>query len=257
MPGAKFARRTAAAVTAASALALAGSSPAPAMDRTAAAAALTDGTQAAVVLGWGSVVAGDEFNYTGRPDRANWKLYDGPGHSGKGIRSPKAWLVGSGVVTVSGDAEGTTGGMSAKFAQQQYGRWEARMKTNARDTQYHPVVMLWPNNNESPTCAEIDYAEGTADTTKIKFNLHHACHGPHFQTRASLRLDTTQWHNYALEWTAAGIKGYLDGALWFTDMDPAHQPTVRMHQTLQLDWFPNGAPPKPSQMQVDWIRVYK
>jgi licheninase len=40
-------------------------------------------------------------------------------------------------------------------------------------------------------------------------------------------------------------------------MNPAHQPTVGMHQTVQLDWFPSGTPTKPSQMQVDWIRVYK
>jgi hypothetical protein len=30
-----------------------------------------------------------------------------------------------------------------------------------------------------------------------------------------------------------------------------------MHQTLQLDWFPTGAHTAPSQMQVDWVRVYK
>jgi licheninase len=30
-----------------------------------------------------------------------------------------------------------------------------------------------------------------------------------------------------------------------------------MQQTVQLDWFPNGTHTKPSQMQVDWIRVYK
>ena len=75
--------------------------------------------------------------------------------------------------------------------------------------------------------------------------------------RAAKTIDTTQWHNYAVEWTPAGITGYLDGSLWFVDTNPAHQPTVGMHQTVQLDWFPNGTPTKPSQMQVDWIRVYK
>lgn len=262
-----FAMRTAAALTAAGVLALTGCGAAPGLDRAgpmdrAAAlsgvtqAAVSDGTQAAVVRGWGPVVAGDEFSYAGPPDRAKWKVYNGPGHAGKGIRSPNAFAVAGGVVTVSGDAAGTTGGMSARFAHQQYGRWEARMKTSARDMQYHPVILLWPNHNKSPTCAEIDYAEGTWDTTLIGFNLHHACSGPDFQSRASRAIDTTQWHNYAVEWTPAGITGYLDGSLWFADMNPAHQPTVGMHQTVQLDWFPNGTPTKPSQMQVDWIRVY-
>jgi hypothetical protein len=30
-----------------------------------------------------------------------------------------------------------------------------------------------------------------------------------------------------------------------------------MHQTVQLDWYPDGTATKESQMQVDWIRVYK
>jgi hypothetical protein len=219
-------------------------------------AAGDDGIQAAVVNGWGPVVAGDEFSYTGPPDPAKWKVYNSGGHAGQGIRSPSAWAVAGGVATVSGDSAGTTGGMSAKFAQQQYGRWEARMKTSARDPKYHPVLILWPNNNTSPTCAEIDYAEGTSDTTRIKFFLHCACDGPDYQVQAARTIDTTQWHNYAVQWSPAGITGYIDGAPWFTDTNPAHQPTVGMHQTVQLDWFPDGTPTKPSQMQVGWVRVY-
>jgi licheninase len=255
-----LAGRTAAAMVAAVALALTGYVAASARDRPAAVtavAAASDGTQAAVARGWGPVVAGDEFNYAGQPDPATWKVYKGSGHAGKGRRTPNALAVGGGVVTVSGDAAGTTGGMSARFAPRHSGRWEARMKTSARDLHYHPVLLLWPNHNNSPTCAEIDYAEGNADTRLIRFNLHYACSGPSFQTRASRAIDTTQWHNYAVEWTPAGITGYLDGSPWFRDMNPAHQPTVGMHQTVQLDWFPSGTPTKPSQMQVDWIRVYK
>jgi len=215
-----------------------------------------DGTQAAVVFGWGPVVTGDEFSYTGAPNPLKWGVYNSPGHAGNGIRSPNAWSVDGSVVTVSGDSAGTTGGMSAKFAQQQYGRWEVRMRTSARDPKYHPVLILWPNNNTSPNCAEIDYAEGTSDTSRIKFFLHYACSGSNFQTQAAQPMDTTQWHNYAVQWTPSGITGYIDGVQWFTDTDPAHQPPVGMHQTIQLDWFPDGTATLPSQMQVDWVRVY-
>lgn len=252
-----FALRAAAALAAAGTLVLTGGAPTPAPQRQPVLSAASYSTQAAVVRGWGQVLAGDEFSYAGAPDPAKWNVFDGPGHAGKGIRSPGALVVGGGVLTVSGNTAGATGGMSARFANRKYGRWEARMKTSARDSQYHPVLLLWPNNNTSPTCAEVDYAEGTADTTQIKFNLHHACHGPNFQTRAARRVDTRQWHNYAVEWTPAGIVGYLDGMLWFSDSAPAHQPTVGMHQTVQLDWFPTGAHTKPSQMQVDWIRAYR
>jgi licheninase len=252
-----FALRAAAALAAAGTLVLTGGAATPAPQRQPVLSAASYSTQAAVVRGWGQVLAGDEFSYAGAPDPAKWNVFDGPGHAGKGIRSPGALVVGGGVLTVSGNTAGATGGMSARFANRKYGRWEARMKTSARDSQYHPVLLLWPNNNTSPTCAEVDYAEGTADTTQIKFNLHHACHGPNFQTRAARRVDTRQWHNYAVEWTPAGIVGYLDGMLWFSDSAPAHQPTVGMHQTVQLDWFPTGAHTKPSQMQVDWIRAYR
>lgn len=59
-----------------------------------------------------------------------------------------------------------------------------------------------------------------------------------------------------MEWTDKGIVGFLDGAAWFRDSDPAHQPPGPMHQTIQLDWFPDGTPTTPSSMEVDWVRVY-
>ncbi len=223
----------------------------------AAVAATGDGSQAAAAGGWGAVVAGDEFSNTGAPDATKWSVFKGTGHAGKGIRSPQAWSVANGVATVSGNSAGTTGGMSAKFAQQKYGKWETRMRTSARDPKYHPVLILWPNNNTSPNCAEIDYAEGSTNTAQIKFFLHYACGGSNFQTTAAKTIDTTQWHNYAVEWTPAGITGYIDGVKTFSDTNPAHQPSVGMHQTLQLDWFPDGSATKPSQMQIDWVRVYK
>jgi beta-glucanase (GH16 family) len=164
--------------------------------------------------------------------------------------------VANGVATVSGDSAGTTGGMSAKFAKQKYGRWETRMKTNQRDPEYHPVLILWPDTKSS-TCAEIDYAESTSETALVKFFLHYACSGSGKQTYAAKAVDTTQWHNYAVEWTPTGITGYIDGVKTFTDTNPAHQPSGTMHQTLQLDWFPDGTSLTPSQMQVDWVRVYK
>lgn len=250
----------AAAAPAAPAPAAAAPAAAPAVAPAAAAPAAAptaSGAEAASNFGWGPVLAGDEFSNTGAPDATKWSVFKGAGHHNKGERSPAAWSVANGVATVSGDAAGTTGGMSAKFAQQKYGRWESRMKTSDRDSEYHPVMILWPNNNESPNCAEIDYAEGSTETKMMKFFLHYSCGGSDFQTTAAKPIDATQWHNYAVEWTPAGITGFIDGVQTFKDTNPAHQPTVGMHQTLQLDWFPDGTATKPSQMQVDWVRVYK
>ena len=106
-------------------------------------------------------------------------------------------------------------------------------------------------------CAEVDYAESTSETALVKFFLHYSCSGSSKQTYATKAVDTTQWHNYAVEWTPTGITGYIDGVKTFTDTNPAHQPSGSMHQTLQLDWFPDGSRTTPSQMQVDWMRVYR
>ncbi len=209
-----------------------------------------DGVQAAAQHGWGPVVAGDEFGYTGSPSSAKWSMYDSAGHSGNGLRRPSAWHVDGSVVTVTGDTNGTTGGMSAKFDHRKYGRWEVRMRTNVRDSQYHPVAILWPDSSGG-SCPEIDYAEATSDTSKVQFFLHYSCSS---QTYAAKTVDMTRWHNFAVEWTPSGITGYLDGAVWFQDTDTSHLPPGPMHQTLQLDWF--GGSAKLSTMSVDWVRVY-
>ena len=193
----------------------------------------------------------------GAPDATKWSVFKGAGHAGKGVRSPQAWSVANGVATVKGDSAGTTGGMSAKFAQQKYGRWETRMRTSARDPKYHPVLILWPNNNTSPNCAEIDYAEGSPDTTQMKFFLHYACGGSNFQTTAAksgrhhpvaqLRRGVDSGRHHRIHRRREDLHRHEPGA----------SASVGMHQTLQLDWFPDGSATKPSQMQVDWVRVYK
>ena len=103
----------------------------------------------------------------------------------------------------------------------------------------------------------IDHLYEDVHARGVKFFLHYACSGSGKQTYATKTVDTTQWHNYAVEWTPTGITGYIDGAKTFTDTNPAHQPSGTMHQTLQLDWFPDGSSLTTSQMQVDWVRVYK
>ncbi len=211
-------------------------------------------TTAAATMGWGTPVAGDEFSYSGAPDAARWSTYDSPGHAGRGTRSPEAWTVGDGVARVDGDADGTTGGMSATFGHRRYGRWEIRMRTSDRDPAYHPVAILWPDSGDWPCDGEIDDAEGTADTSTMHFFHHWSC--ANSKASATRALDSTQWHTYAVEWTPRAVVGYLDGQEWFRDDTGSHQPAGPMHQTLQLDWFPRSGPTAPAWMEVDWVRVY-
>ena len=212
--------------------------------------------QAAVAHSWGSVVAGDEFNYSGAPDGLKWNVYKSLGHAGNGLRSPAQVTVNGSALQITGLPDGTTGGISHKVRGTTYGRWEARMRVNARDPEYHPVMILWPDAGRVPenNCAEIDYAESTSNPATVKFFLHHGCNRE--QSQAVKTLDMTVWHNYAVEWTPNHIVGYIDGDEWFRDSDPVHVPDDPAHQTIQLDWFPDGTTTTESWMQVDWVRLY-
>ncbi|MHA7280428.1 DNRLRE domain-containing protein [Arthrobacter sp. MDT2-2] len=212
-----------------------------------------DGTTAASTQNWGPVVAGDEFNYTGAPDAAKWSVYNSAGHAGKGFRSPAQVTVDGTKAVLTGTPDGTTAGMSAKFANQMYGRWEVRA-AGSGDDEYHMVSILWPDSGNWPCDGEVDFAETTGDWNVIKFFNHYSC--DNLQTSGSKALDVRQFHNYAVDWSPAGIVGYVDGVKWFEDNAPGHQPPGPMHQTLQLDWFPNSSANGAGEMRVDWVRVH-
>lgn len=240
------------AALAAAFMVIAGMSAAPAP-----AAPLT--TSAATNLNWGSPIpaGSDEFNYTGSPDSTKWSLYKGPGHHNKGRRVPGQNTVANGALSITGLSNGDTGGMSSKFRGKTSGKWETRMKVNTRDSEYHPVLILWPDTGGNKTTeAEIDYAESTSDTGRVKFFLHYGKAGTKTQTSASKVIDMTVYHNYAVSWTPSAVVGYIDGVEWFRDSKPGHVPTMPMHQTLQLDWFPDGTALTLSRMDVDWTRAY-
>jgi beta-glucanase (GH16 family) len=215
--------------------------------------AASSSNQAAARYGWGKVVGGDEFNYRGAPSSRKWRVYNSRGHAGKGWRRPSAWHVNGSVATVTGSPSGTTGGMSSRHARK-YGRWEARMKTNVRDPQYHPNILLWPHVG-TKNCPEVNFAESTSNRKLVKFFLHYGCQPR--QTQKAKAVNTTRWHTYAVEWTPTHITGYIDGVPYFRDNNRGHLPKVSMHAAIQLDWFRNKARTRKSTMSVDWIRIYR
>jgi hypothetical protein len=210
--------------------------------------AAEDGKQAATVEGW-KLVDRDEFN--GAPG-AKWGAYDGEGHDGEGRRTPAAVSVRDGALVIRGDADGNTGGMAWRD-NRRTGRWEMRAKFPKGDAQYHPVLLLWPEKGGSDD-GETDFAETNSAADSVSFFLHH---GSGDQESAEKQIDITQWHNYAVEVTADQVTGYLDGQKWFESTDPDTLPGDAVHPVIQLDWFPKGNPPKPSELLVDWMRVYE
>jgi hypothetical protein len=222
--------------------------PAPGTARARGPVSAGDGSTAAGRFGW-TPVGGDEFS----GGLGKWGLYDGAGHGGNGRRTPDAVSTSGGVLTIRGDSNGNTGGMAYNEGRQ-YGRYEMRAKFPAGDSQYHPVLLLWPSDVEWPRGGEIDFAETDSASNGVSFFLHYGADNK--QKSANRKIDIGQWHNYAVEWTPNGITGYLDGQQWFSSTDPGTLPPGKMHPTIQLDYFPDGGSPRPTEMQVDWLRIY-
>jgi len=231
------------------------SAPCPPPARPPAGRSAGDGTSAGVLQGWGTPARVDEFDGTKLGDA--WGVYNGPGHGGNGRRTPKAVSVRDGIMTITGDARGNTAGMEWG-AGQRYGRWEGRVKAPASDPSYDALLLLWPDAENFPVGGEIDFME-MMDPTRQKTNvfLHYGKHND--QISGAVRVDATQWHNWAVEWTPTHIATFLDGKQWWRTERVDIFPPGKMHLCVQLDWFPRSArgPVRQSTMQVDWVKEYR
>jgi hypothetical protein len=220
--------------------------PAPAVD---------DGVQAARRQGW-KLVDRDEFSGA---IGAKWTPFAGEGNTGDARRTPDAVGVRNGVAVVRGDADGNTGGM-AWSDDRRTGRWEMRAKFPKGDAQYRPELVLRPedggsdDDSEDSDNGQVDFAATTSASDSVSFVLHH---GSGDRESAEKELDITQWHNYAVEVTADRVTGYVDGQKWFESTDPDTLPRGPVHPVIQLDRFPEGDSPEPTELLVDWMRIYQ
>lgn len=219
----------------------------------------TDGTQAAVLNNWGAVIDGDEFAYTGAPNPAKWGVYNGPGHVGNGFRRPSAFSVHDGIMTITGDSGGTTGGAAFKRGSMGY-RVECRVRaysTGSGARPYHPVLILWPDSDDWPAGAEYDFWETDNDSGVAALFMHLPNHQPYRQDHYSEPLDIQNYHNYACEWnpTARTLRAWFDGRLVYNRSGRVADAPGPMHLTVQLDNF--GGPNRPGKMDVAWVRIYQ
>lgn len=228
-----------------------------------------DGTQAAVLQGWGKPVDGDEFDPADydtkgitKPLSDRWGVYNGAGHNGNGKRIPGAWNVAGGVCTCTGDAALNTGGMAfTRWSGKTY-RVEARVQIVAlpgTGAPYHSCApLLWPASDKDwPRYGEDDVAETDVSSGKMQCFLHHPRQSDGgAQFFAEKQVDITQWHNYAAERTGGAVTGWIDGVQWFRTTDPAvlNLP-LPMHPCFQLDAL-DARPKRPAQMRVQWLRIY-
>jgi hypothetical protein len=211
--------------------------------------AAPDGTTtAAGRYGWGRATRSEDFD----GDLSAWDALDGPGQAGDGSRSPAALGVAGGVVTLSGDAAGTTGGLAWRGGAT-YGRWEARLKAPAGDPTYHAVLRLSPDADDPTGAVDVvDIGDGARQ--KADFVLQDGDSDP---LHGQVAIDATRWHDWAVEWAPDHITAYVDGQEWYTTRDTDAFPPGPLHLALQLDWLPTaGDAVQPSTMSVDWVRYY-
>src|SRR5690242_4929107 len=224
-----------------------GCAPCPADPRT-----TVDRGSAAVRYRWKNLVYRDDFCGSSLDD--TWAAYNSAGHNGNGTRSPQQITVSDGILRMSGTEDGTTAGMSSRYAQR-YGRWEVRARFPAGCGCYHPILILWPQSGTWPEAGEIDFAEVfDPDRQKVNFNLHYSAEDRLLS--AALPIDATQWHDYAVEWTPDHIVGYVDGEEFFGTDRADVQPPGPMTQTVQLDWFPQDGAGAGAVLEVDWAAMY-
>ena len=210
----------------------------------------TPDTSAATTYGWGTPSRVENFD---GPLDSSWGVYDGPGHNGAGRRTPDAIKVADGIMTMTGDEQGNSGGMAWQPGQR-YGRWEARVRSHAGDPDYHAVLLLWPDAENWPVGGEIDFME-ISDPTRQNTQMFLHYGQDNQQVQGSVDIDATQWHDWAVEWSPTGVTAYVDGKEWWSTKDTSILPPGPMHLTIQLDNF-GGTTMKKTSMDVDWVKQY-
>lgn len=232
----------------------------------------------------------DEFNGTAL-DLAKWEVMVGDGCSyglcGWGNNELQSYqaanaTVANGLLTITAKKErvGSKAYTSARLrtlnlgGQWTHGRFEARIKT-VNGKGLWPAFWMLPKTTVSwPASGEIDIQESTGQRAMFNYGTLH--YGP--SNSAHQQLSTpiytqpgtlaSDFHTYAVEWSANQISWYLDNVLYATrtpaDMaNPADWTFENYAYYLILNLAVGGNlggpvddSALPQALQVDWVRVY-
>ena len=155
---------------------------------------------------------------------------------------------------------------------QQYGRFEARIKTTAASVPgLHEAFWMWPDDRYGdasnwPTTGEIDVAEtySSAPDTVVPA-LHYSADAGGIQPGVNASWCPAQrgvWNTYTLVWGPSRIEVFVNGksCLVNTSGDPAFQKRYIVDLTQSLGGVgdePTDQTPIPATMQVDYVRVWE
>lgn len=229
------------------------------------------------------LVWSDEFNGSSL-NTANWTAEIGTGSGGWGnnelqyyTNRPQNLQVTGGNLVITAQKE-SYGGMnytSARIKTQglqnfTYGKVEARIKLPSGQGLWPAFWMLGSNISTVgwPYCGEIDIMERVNHNPFVNGTVHWDAGGHADYGRTSGNLDFSQYHTYSIEWDSKYIRWFVDGNQFNEfyiengtgNTEEFQKPFfILLNLAVGGNWpgSPDGSTPFPSQMLVDYVRVYQ
>jgi beta-glucanase (GH16 family) len=147
-----------------------------------------------------------------------------------------------------------------------YGKIEAKIKLPAGQGLWPAFWLLGSNINSDswPECGEIDAMEHVNNNLNVAGSAHWYYNGEADYSNTSSNLDFSQYHIYDIVWDANSIKWYVDNQLYSTltttNIAAYQNPFfIVLNLAVGGNWpgNPDGTTQFPSQMLVDYVRVYQ
>ena len=230
----------------------------------------------------------DEFNGDAgtQPDAAQWNYDIGTGQNGWGNQELQSYtnnteniaMDGEGnlvITAINNNGSYTSARINTKgLFSQQYGRFEARIKTPTGPGLWPAFWMLGDNIDDVswPQCGEIDIMEQKGNQSNITYS---SLHGPGYSAGAAIthpyvltndRFDN-KFHIYAVEWGEDYVDFFVDSFLFkrITPEDATGEWVFNQPFHLLLNVAVGGTfggPPNeytgfPQEMLIDYVRVYQ
>lgn len=189
---------------------------------------------AAAANGWGAPDIVDTFDGSELDSDVWGDPYNGEGHAGNGRRTPDAITVQDGYVRITATPDGDSGGVAMR-ADQQYGRWEARVRSDG--TVANPVLIVWPESDDMQSDGEYDWLENGQPGEECAGAFMHFPGGgqEEFTEKGDCGAPLSEWHWVGFEWGPDALVGYLDGREWFRTSTDNITEMPSGHMTFQLD----------------------
>ncbi len=230
-----------------------------------------------------NLVWSDEFNGTSL-NTSNWSCEIGTGSSGWGNNELQYYTDrtqnlqvtdGNLVITARKESYGGMNYTSARIKTQElqsftYGKIEARIKLPSGQGLWPAFWMLGTNISsvDWPKCGEIDIMERVNNNSNVTGAVHWDANGQAYYGQVSGDLDFSQYHVYSIEWDANYIRWYVDGTQYNAiyiengtgNTEEFQKPFfLLLNLAVGGNWpgSPDSSTPFPSQMQVDYVRVYQ